>query len=372
MAHCGSVASLSSSVPSSRYSLLVLSCGAWALCLTTHQKKLLRIFLPPFVVLALGLFASAQIEDVTNSTSTPIAGAGHDYIKMLSETVNPSNGSVSVRIQTPTPSRRGISLPFAFGYDSNGAAHVTSDGKGRPYWTDNSSYLAQGGWSYSVPLLSTESVVIQMVPKGFCSYFKDYIFQDATGGRHSLGVASVEDPNVCHQGNQYPVPVLNGGDDYYRANSGGTIADAAGTVYTFSDLGNHSQGLIVGAGSSLVSSIEDRNGNKVVVTDLDWGGNGISGAFTANDPLGRTLLSSSGFGVSGNTVAVSGLANPYTVTWGSSSLNFSVNSWLLHGSNCGSLPRGGGTGGTENVIKNILLPNGKSYQFSYDPAYGTV
>ena len=40
----------------------------------------------------------AQVNNVTDETSTPIEGAGHDYIKMLSETVNPANGSVPVAV----------------------------------------------------------------------------------------------------------------------------------------------------------------------------------------------------------------------------------------------------------------------------------
>ena len=32
---------------------------------------------------------------------------GHDYIKMLSETVNLANGSLSIRIQAPMPKGRG-------------------------------------------------------------------------------------------------------------------------------------------------------------------------------------------------------------------------------------------------------------------------
>jgi hypothetical protein len=56
--------------------------------------------------------AQAQVTNVTNNTSTPIHGAGHDYVKMLSETVNPSNGSLSLRIQVPTPGGRGLSYPF--------------------------------------------------------------------------------------------------------------------------------------------------------------------------------------------------------------------------------------------------------------------
>ncbi len=42
--------------------------------------------------------AHGQITKVTNDQSTPIPGAGHNYIKLLSETVNPSNGSVSLSL----------------------------------------------------------------------------------------------------------------------------------------------------------------------------------------------------------------------------------------------------------------------------------
>src|SRR5438105_3177159 len=78
--------------------------------------------------------AHAQITNVTNQTSTPIEGAGHDYIKMLNETVNPANGSVSVRTQVPTSPGRKITLPFSFSYNSSGAQHVTSNGVGGLYW----------------------------------------------------------------------------------------------------------------------------------------------------------------------------------------------------------------------------------------------
>ena len=173
--------------------------------------------------------------------------------------------------------------------------------------------------------------------------------------------------------------MVNGGDDYYRASlgSGGgsvaylPIADSAGTVYTFPATDLDHVNTNQQNESSLPYSIEDRNGNQVVVTDLDRGGNGVLGSFTATDPLGRTLLSSSGFGVSGNTLAVSGLSTPYSITWGSSSLNFSVSTWLLHNAsgNCDAFPS---DTGTENVVMKITLPNGQFYQFTYDPAYGTV
>ena len=331
-------------------------------------------------LVALGFFfaptAQCQILSVGDDTSTPIPGAGHDYIKMLSETVNPANGSVSIRIQTPTPTGRGISLPFSFAYDSNGAQHLTSNGKGAAEWWDNSSYLAQGGWSYSIPMLSNDRVTVSLTPPPKeCFYWMDYIFQDATGGRHSLGLAYVygnSQTNPCAGASPLPSQVLVAGDDYYRAALSGTgttaaIADSAGTVYTFPAVTQkHSDPNNAALASSLPSSIEDRNGNQIVVTD-----NG-SGSFTVTDPLGRTLLSSSGFGTS-NTLTVSGLQSPYSITWGTTSPNFSINSWLMFNlaDECNSsLPSD--TGGTLNVIKSIELPNGQSYQFSYDTTYGMV
>lgn len=54
-------------------------------------------------------------------------------------------------------------------------------------------------------------------------------------------------------------------------------------------------------------STEDRNGNVIKITE------GSGGAFNYIDTLGRTVLSSSGFGATSNTVTVSGLTNPYTI-----------------------------------------------------------
>src|SRR6266700_6697133 len=73
-------------------------------------------------VLLFTLTAYAQIPNVNNMASTPHPGDGHDYIKFLSETVNPANGSVSVRIEAPAPQQRGaLNAPYeVFSYDSDG------------------------------------------------------------------------------------------------------------------------------------------------------------------------------------------------------------------------------------------------------------
>lgn len=71
--------------------------------------------------------AQAQITDVTDDQATPTPGVGHDYIHLLTETVNPANGSVSLRIQLPIPKSRGITVPFSIGYDSNGLLYGVGD-----------------------------------------------------------------------------------------------------------------------------------------------------------------------------------------------------------------------------------------------------
>lgn len=77
---------------------------------------LLRSLARPVLIASLtASFAAAplfgQITNVTNDQSTPILGAGHDYIKLLNETVNPSNGSISLRIHVPVAPDRATFFP---------------------------------------------------------------------------------------------------------------------------------------------------------------------------------------------------------------------------------------------------------------------
>jgi len=194
-----------------------------------------RIVRGVFIFLALNLVsmfmfvcaAAAQISNVTNTTSTPIQGTGHDYIKLLSETVNPANGSVSVRIALPTAKSRGITLPFSIAYDSNGVRHLEPalyPNFGSVVWKNDNGYLAQGGWSYSIPLLNLDQWnETTCVVTGFdgsnpictyydCWYSSGYIFRDASGSRHDMATSSqyVNDPmaaQYCHG-----IPSNGGGD----------------------------------------------------------------------------------------------------------------------------------------------------------------
>jgi hypothetical protein len=93
---------------------------------------------------------------VTDDQSTPIPGAGHNYLGLGNETMDPANGSISFRLGADVPKGRGLSMPFAFAYDSNGAFHVVSTGYGGTLWSSNNGFgwAPAGGWAFTLPMLS--------------------------------------------------------------------------------------------------------------------------------------------------------------------------------------------------------------------------
>jgi hypothetical protein len=315
------------------------------------------------LALSFSSVARAQITNVGNTTSTPIPGAGHDYIHMLSETVNPSNGSVSLRIQVPVPQGRGLTIPFSFDYDSNGTTHLQYFGNGVSGWAENNAFLAIGGWGYSLPQLNV-AYTNAGVGSESCFYESDYVFQDPSGGRHALGL---EVAGYASNTSKCGSDVLTGGDDSFTAQTSAnsvnsavvlppvTVSDSDGTIYYFGSPG-------VSQTSLLPTYIEDRNGNKVLFTTS---GNIV----TMTDTLSRAAISSSGFGVSGttDTLSVSGLASPYQVTWETVPAKYTMTHSQMR-------PDAGCTFPAVNqsliVVKSITLPNGQQYQFSYDPTYG--
>jgi RHS repeat-associated protein len=312
------------------------------------------------LVICLFLFAGSvsygQITNVAADQQTPTPGVGHDYIQMLSETVDPSMGALSIRINVPTPKGRGPTLPFAFSYDSNGASYPRSDPTGVVRWVNNSGLLSQGGWAYSIP---KRSYVDGVTNDGFgdrCNWTSNYMFQDPSGGRHALGLGTaVEHP--ANSGACLKTNVLAGGDTFYSATPV-LVADRDGTVFDF----NNSTLSATGGPSTLEfapSIIEDRNGNKITIA-----GTG-SQSFTVTDTVGRTLLTSTGFGTTGNTVSVSGLANPYTLTWGTITPNYVVG--MSNPTQLQYCPSSFAQNNiSRTVIRGIQLPNGHSYTFTYD------
>ena len=199
-------------------------------------------------VLALcsSLFATpceAQGPSVTNQIATPMPG-GHDYIHMLNETVNPANGSVSLRITLPSPPGRGLSFPLVVNYDSAGVWIAT------PPWQNSGALeimpgsASYGGWTTSIPVLQyTQTNVPVTDPtsgaedQSTCAYFSSFAFQDVTGDRHSLPLVVFNDQSTtdgnCELGSQ----VLQGGDDSVTATMVAPgevkVAEEDGTIYDF-------------------------------------------------------------------------------------------------------------------------------------------
>lgn len=354
-------------------------------------------------VICLGMgTAWAQITSVTADQAPPIAHAGHDYIKLFNETVAPASGAVDIHIDFGVPPGRGITVPFGISYNSNSARHSGV--------LDNVGYLSQGGWQYGVPMLQYSTSVLPILGTpgngivGWCDTVSHYMFTDMEGTTHPLGInQSPESWQFC-SGLSWPAPKVQSTDGVLTATTTPmgsavgpnpvsppvTVFDHDGQMYYFSNGNGHLHTAnkyysftvdgtthtgTGGNGNLAVPNgfpdfIEDRNGNKVIFTSDEQPTTYDVGAFHVTDDLGRTAFAVSSFGSPvGDTVSVSGFSQPYTLTWGAASFNFTINGSLI----APSLPQfwtcavaiGGGAGSSQ-VVTAITLPNGLSYQFQYD------
>ncbi len=354
--------------------------------------------------------ASGQILNPTESIVPPFPGVGHDYIQELNETVNPENGSVSLRLGVPVPPGRKLSMPFSFNYDSTGVMFFQTPAAGEGLAaTFYSSPFAIGGWSYSLPHLENfyRTSVVPLPPgqssdgSTNCGVTTNYAFTDTNGTYHQLNLSHMYN-NVagsyggmdyqCQQAHyseadvSLPNPIyqatltnLTPPTESAPPNDGSLqVAGPDGTLYGFGimDCGD------VNACFRLPASIEDKDGNSITITSSvrSLGSHQTpsetqTNSFSVTDTLNRTLLSGPNFGLNGSTVTVSGLAVPYTLTWSTPSFSgYSVKAVYTgtDTSECGNLltlPTGTQT---QSFISSIQLPNKQSYYFTADPTYGTL
>ena len=310
----------------------------------------------------------AQIPPRSDTTNTPLPNKGHDYIHAPLETVNPANGALSIRIAVPLPPSRGSNLPFSFAYDTNGVNYLETAADGSPMYWSAKGPLTQGGWSYSVPTLSVTGIAYTV--SGWfqdqnCELVTNYVFQDAGGNRHNLflATAGVVQPLAggdCNGSGGYQ-QVTTGGEGPILATTTGPwdqsgvqsviVTDGDGATYSFP-----AALPMTGAGpydnSTVVAwSVTDRNGNDIY----------------------QHGLSISGFGHNPDTISVSGLAVPYSVSWTTQTPSFGANFVQEPGSrNCNQTSGQSGPTGSYPVVSSIALPNGQQYVFSYDAVYGVV
>ena len=374
-------------------------------CVNTILKWLPAIFAVVACLVLVSPASKAQITAVTTDQAPPVPGAGHDYIHFLNETVNPASGSVSIRIQAPIPADISLKIPFAFGYDSNAAHHYVIEFSNSP-WTDNAAYLSQGGWNYELPSLQFNLAVYSAGVGEICDLYDNYIVTDANGTPHQPLIA-IPPPASCGSNTQWPTEVLTDGDGTISATTTFpsvsennqpppplTVTDIDGTVYQFlnsgsglhmagTDSGRDTTSFNYGAGpnTTLPNFVEDRNGNKVTITD-----NG-AGKISITDDIGRQVLTTSGFGLTGDSVSVAGLGAPYKTTWENEPYSFSITTDTLASTQITSLTTSSGTCGTgtstsvvgtgtisgsQPELTSLALPNGQSYTFQYDPVYGEL
>ncbi len=314
-----------------------------------------------------------QISNITNTTVAPTPGSGHDYLGGVNDIVNPANGLPSVRIGLNTAAGRGLSVPLALSYNAGDVWILNSNSpddvviesaqKIASNQSSTSSPWTAGGWSITVPRLTQAAGSIDVPdpsnvtgynPIKTCVVTTNFMFMDQAGGQHPLHMAydSGNEGWPCDS-----LSVMTGGDDFVQSHidSSYNVVDNQGTVYKFTL-------------HKTPDFIEDRNGNRVLVTAND-----TTGAFDVTDPLNRKTVSVDGFGSGTNNVTVSG-AGTYRLVWDTITVNLTFNSWnqgydefkrapfrweLLQG------------GGTIQVIKEIDLPNNTKYQFQYDQ-YGLL
>jgi RHS repeat-associated protein len=308
-------------------------------------------------LVAVPLTLYGQLSEISNATSTPLAGVGHHYIEMLGETVNPANGSVSVHIEMPIPPGRQLNIPLSFNYSSAGIYQYVSIPNIAAVLTTGQD--TSFGWSDSTPLMTSQHVSLPALDpnQGTCEYDTSFVFTDKFGQRHLMPILNVSTPNQC--GDLGISANNNDSDEVYQASiqgQGVLVADRDGTVYSFGiSPFIHPQ------------SIEDRNGNTITPAA------GAANAY--KDTVGRTVFSESPFGQGTTTVTVSGIANPYTATFGSIPIaGWSANPqpYNIANNHCGDNSRSSIQSGNVPVLKTFTLPNGLSYQFGYDPTYGLL
>lgn len=346
--------------------------------------------------------AEAQIFTLTNSTATPVPGAGHDYIHLLNEIVNPANGTVSVDINFPMPKSRGIDLPFSINYSSGQA--IVSDPTSVGFydysvytyyngivWYANSDLLSTGGWTYGLPFANWATGKVSAQgnyndPNGqntYCPNTTGYVFRDMSGGSHPLYLGAAGSTSSNNGMGECQTIATQGGDDLFAASitydptsvttlsTPLTVSDlATGTTYNFAGATMYGGG--AGITGLLPYLIEDRNGNQINVTQsliASQTSNSDLFAFSFTDTSKRTVLSDTGFPGNSETLTAGGLN--YAITWKTTTANYTVpatDNLASLGGNCsgvGPVQIPVANGAPLTVLSSITLPSGQAYHFYY-------
>lgn len=373
-----------------------------ALCVV--MSSLLGIAIVSNLAEAQNIPGAPDFNSVSNQTEMPIPGAGHDYQSLLNETVNPSNGSVSFKISFPVPKSRGITLPYAWTYNSASVNPLNMVTGNQPTWD---AYWSQSGptvdgwntssgipwagvsvWSYAPPNNGAQTFAKCNVQSGMTFTGPDgvmhnlYISAQATAQTGSgwiqiCGTQRFVPPGGDGQVIGIPDPNTAVNDLAGISPSSGSfiVVDKNGTIYSFAG-GKSAQ---MAASPAYWSGMEDKNGNMIAP-----GVNGVLYTDTSGRP-GPTINSTQAITYSTpsssqtfhfpGSLTVGNLT--YTATWTTTSVNYSVQETPTtttdSGVLCNAIPET--VSGTRMVLSAISVPgNGKTitYTFHYDDPYGLL
>lgn len=365
--------------------------------------------------------AFAQSLELTSDISRPIPNAGHDYVKGLNETVNPANGSLSIKVTLPAPASRGLSLPFSLVYNSgvvhhstvetyNGGAIVVLQMDGLSVPTDRSI----NGWSDTIPYATASSFVTHIPPNpdgetAWCGVSTGYQLYDASGQSHQLGLTAIApvrqnsggvgvDSGYC-QTIGYPMNAQSWSANGYTGRiTGGTCngvssanmapgcigasptftaTDLDNTVYTFPDtyasLGYDSEGQ-----TPLIfpTSIEDRNGNIINIAAGQPDGQGNTTPTIVSDTAGRQFVKLTYVPLTINPASYEVGDLTYTIGYTTTQDNYTAASNQV-APESGNSQEPCNLNFTSNysgkqVIQTIDLPNGTHYTFQYETRFGLI
>lgn len=356
-----------------------------------------------------------------NITAVPSPGDGHDYLHDLDETVNPANGALSLHIEVHPPMERGFNFPiYAFMYDSDEEQTIAMTpgvivcpsgntnqggnfGYGQPMcvsiiaqptlYDTNEFNVVQGGSTSSVNIgpntlayqrQETFTYPITSVEDSVCQVNTGFVYEDYNGRKHNLGLLNIMSANsnglnsldgdgVCdiYYGIQ---PLLTGGDAQYKA-----ITKGESPVET-----------LPGAGDSPFTAIgADVYGNSFALGEDPNGNIGRGTGRPGYTPGNGTVMPGSSSlppAVGTQQIQFPGFATPYKYTVSNQTMTYrigytditSVGDTLCGGqynSNASNVQTSSTSDGSTAQIPKytgVELPDGLSYTFSYDPAYGLI
>lgn len=358
---------------------------------TRNPSKPLISLLVLISVCLLGISANCQILTTSLPTTPVQPNIPHDYIYGINEAVNPANGSVSIRIPVPVPAERSLNFPiYAFTYDSatqwvismkTNFISTVACNTGNPGVTPYTSSCVTdvlGPYLDSPLPPGTDLGLINQGPNTFaasqnsyswwptdaqpvtCTMTANLIYEDYYGIQHPMEIiATLDSSNTpgCPTFGVTDMPF--GGDEEYKAIFPGSIDGVK-----FSGLIDlHGNASTANAQNTV---IEDPNGNARSST-------GRSGSYTGFNP--DRLLSTPA--VQSTTMTFPGINGLYTYNYQTVQTTYALQGRDLTqailgvpDTVCGGLspppndPHG--------AVQSIILPDGRSYQFTYDSVYGLI